>query len=318
MDLSMFRKQATAKLVSAETPGGLLTIAPPSTVTLFATLGLLSLALVSLAVFGRAEVVAEGRGIARPDAPPVVLHAPFSGVVLQTPKHTGELGRKGELLVVLDVHEAAARHDTCSVDVTNEQKELDQLEKRLAFWNDASRDHDASMALVLISQVRAQRDKVTGLKQRCDELGTTVARSMLTFPSDAVVADVAVSPGAEVTEGDALATLVPATARVVGYVALAERHRSELAVGESVRVKFDALPFDEVGAGTAHVTRLLEALPSGVTVDGDHATVFAEIAFDSMPPGAGPVRSGMTFTADVKTRRPRLLTLIFGGGSGDD
>jgi multidrug resistance efflux pump len=318
MDLSMFRKQATAKLAGAETAGGLVTITPPSTLAMFATLALLTLVLTLLTVFGRAQVVAEGRGVARPDAPPVVLHAPFSGVVLATPKHTGELGHRGEPLVSLDVHDTVTRHDACVGEVANEQKELDQLENRLAFWNDSSRDHDASMALVLISQLRAQRDKVAGMKQRCDALGSTVARSKLTFPVDAVVTDVAVSPGAEVNEGDALATVVPASAHVVGYVALAERHRSELAVGESVRVKFDSLPFDEVGAGTAHVTRLLEALPSSVTIDGEHATVFAEIAFDAMPPGAGAVRSGMTFTADIKTRRPRLLTLLFGSGSENE
>jgi multidrug resistance efflux pump len=208
-----------------------------------------------------------------------------------------------------------AAHDTCSRNVDAEQKDLAALEQRLADWNEsAGHEHDASMALVLIAQIRAQREKVTGVTQRCDAIGAIVERSRVTFPVDAKVADLAVNAGAQVHEGDALATLVPAGAKLVGYVELPEQYRSELAVGQKVRLKFDALPYDEVGAGAARVTRVLDALPSGVKLDVPEAGgVAAELSLDAMPGGSGAPRSGMTFTGGVLTRQTRVLSLLFGG-----
>jgi len=87
----------------------------------------------------------------------------------------------------------------------------------------------------------------------------------------------------------------------------------ELKNGQRVSLKFDALPFDEVGAASGHVVRILDALPSGVKLDAPEAGgVVVQVEIDDMPAGAGPVRSGMTFTGDVLTRWTRLLSLLFG------
>ncbi len=48
------------------------------------------------------------------------------------------------------------------------------------------------------------------------------------LPVDATVDDLAVTAGGQVREGDVLATLIPASARLIGYLALGERYRSEL------------------------------------------------------------------------------------------
>jgi hypothetical protein len=109
---------------------------------------------------------------------------------------------------------------------------------------------------------------------------------------------------------------VPAGARLVGYLALPERYRSDIAVGQPIRVKFDALPYNEVGTGTARLGRVLDALPSGVKVDApEGAGVFALIVLEAMPRGSGPARPGMTFAADVLTRKVRVLSLLFGGAT---
>jgi HlyD family secretion protein len=169
------------------------------------------------------------------------------------------------------------------------------------------------MALVLLSQLRSQREKTSSAAQRCDAVGAFVTKSALKFPVDATVVDVAVSAGGQVREGDVVATLLPASARIVGYLALGEQYRSEIAPGLSVRMKFDALPYDEVGAGRARVVRVVDALPSEVKLDpGAGASVFAVLEVEAMPTGSGPPRSGMTFTADVLTRRRRVLSLLFG------
>jgi HlyD family secretion protein len=204
--------------------------------------------------------------------------------------------------------------ERCLKDLAAEQGELATLEKRLGDWNESNdRENKASMALVLLSQLRSQREKTSSASQRCDAVGAVLERSAVKFPVDASVVEITVSAGAHVREGDVLATLLPATARIVGYLALGEQYRSEVSPGLPVRVKFDALPYDEVGVGRARVVRLVEALPSGVKIESaPSASVFVELDLDAMPAGSGPPRTGMTFTADVLTRQRRVLSLLFG------
>ena len=299
-------------------------------------MGTPNLTFLLLAVFGHAELVAEGHGVVRPDQPSIVLRAPLAGTVLAVRRRPRESGKAGDVLLEMDARSEAAAHDRCSGVVAAEQKELANLQQHLTEWNDAGGGgRDAAMALVLITQIRAQREKVNGELLRCDALGTVLERSRLTFPVDARVTDLAVIAGSHVHEGDALATLDASDSSLVGYLELAERYRSEVTVGQSVRLNFAAArnwknywsgairrhlgkSVLEVGAGSGRVTRVLDALPSGVKLEGPEGGVFLELSIDAMPPGAGAPRSGMTFNGGVSTRRTRILSLLFGGSDGDD
>ena len=317
MKPGLFRKEALSRHLRTDAPGAVIGIAPPALVALFAVMLALFAALLALAAFGRALIVAGGRGVVHADEPLIALHAPFSGTVLAVTHGLRERGAAGDVMIEMDARTERAGHEKCAGLLAVAQRDLAGLEQRLADWNQTTgHEHDASMAIVLINQVRAERDKVTGMTQRCDALGSTVERSHVVFPADAVVADLAVSPGAQVHEGDVMAKLVPAEARLVGFVEIPERFRSELAEGQTVRLEFDALPSAEVGAGTGQVIRLLDELPSGVKLDTPSAGgVVAEVSLGAMPPGAGPPRAGMTFNAGVVTGRARVLSLLFAGPS---
>jgi multidrug resistance efflux pump len=319
VNLEMFRKQATAKFLRTDAPGALVTIAPPSALLAFGSLAVTFVALGLLALFGRVQLFAEARGVVRPDQPAISVHAPFAGRVLAVERGVRDAGHAGDALLLLDARRETDESSRCSAEMATEQHELDVLSQRLADWNETGgRDRDAAMALVLITQVRAQREKVNAVKQRCEALAAVVERSRVTFPVDAVVTDLGVAAGAQVREGDLLAVLVPASARLVGYAALPEKQRGEVSPGQLVRLKFDALPVDEVGAGTGHVVRMLDALPSAVKTDNpETGGVFIELGLDSMPASAPP-RPGMTFTADVMTRRPRISSLLFAAGGQED
>ena len=313
MSDELFRKEAMSKYLRVDAPGGLVTITPPWTMAIFGTMAALVVALGLFSWFGRAQVTAAGRGIVKPDTPLFVLHAPFTGRVRSVAHGVHSMGRSGEVLVTMNVDTQSVAHDACAADLSRARDELAGLEKRLAEWNEVSaKEREASMALVLIFQIRGEREKVSSLDQKCKALATVLDAKNIAFPADGEVMDVAVAPGSEVREGDVLATIMPASAHLVGYVVLDERHRSELAVGQPVRLKFDALPYDEVGAGNARITRLLDALPSGVKIEGAPTEgVFAELSLDAMPADAGPAHSGMTFNADVLTRRKRILSPLF-------
>ena len=314
MDEKLFRKEALHEFYNPDARGGLLTIAPPWSLALFGVMALLFVVLGGLVSFGRVQLYAEGRGVVQPDQPRVVVHAPFAGTVLAVEAKTGARGRPGDVLLRLDARGQADALAANTRDLDAEKADLATLEARLHDWNDtAGRDRDASLALVLIAQIRAQRDKVSALAQRHDVLQSAVDRSRIAFPVEAAVDDLAVGPGSEVHEGDVLATLQPVGARLVGYLALPERYRSELTVGRPVRLKFDALPYEDVGVGAGTVTHVIDALPAGVKTDAPESSgVFAEIDVTSMPGGASRPRRGMTFTGEVFSRSARMSSFLFG------
>jgi multidrug resistance efflux pump len=322
VNTALFRKEAMARFQRTDAPGAIVDIAPPRTVALFGVMAVLFLTLVGLAWFGRAPIVAEGRGVLRPDRPPIAMLAPFTGTVLEVHRGVREDGHAGDVLLELDAHTARDAHERCAAVVRSDQSDLASLEQRLASWNDEQkRDRDASTALVLLAQVRAQREKLSTATQQCESLASVLNRSRVVFPVDARVADVAVAAGSQVREGDVLATLEPAGAHLVGYLELPEPYRSEIAPGQTVRLKFDALPFNEWGAGAGRVTRVLDGLPSGVKLDTLAAGgVAIEMSLDAMPHAADPPRRGMTFTGSVVLRKMSILSLLLGGGSsgGDD
>jgi multidrug resistance efflux pump len=314
MDTKLFRKEALAEFFNPDARGTLLTIAPPWSLAVFGVMALLCIALALLASMGRVHIYAEGRGVVRPSEPPIAMHAPFAGTVVSVAKNAGSRGRAGELLIALDAHADSEALAKSSRELQTEEGDLAALEARLRDWNDAAgHDHDASLALVLIAQIRAERDKVNGISQRVDVLQKTVERSRIVLPVDASVDDIAVSAGSQVHEGDVVATLVPADARLIGYLSLPERYRSELAQGKAVRLKFDALPYDDVGVGTGKVTRVLDALPSGIKTDApDSSGVCAEVDILAMPGSGATPRKGMTFTGEVLSREARVSAVLFG------
>lgn len=308
----LFRKQATDAMHSPDARGGLLTIAPPWSVVVFGTLSLIFAALVLLAVFGRARVFAEGRGVVEPNQPPIVVRAPLDGMIASVSVTPNEHRKRGELLLAFDVRAYAAQRATCISRLSAQKNEYDRLQQRLASW-DKTGGHDATLALVMIAQLHQARAQLASTRDACEHLAQVLTKSRVSVPVDATVSSIAVAQGSYVHQGDALATLLPAKARLVGYVTVPEAYRSELAPGRSVRLKFDALPYDSVGAGTGTITRVLDALPPYVTIKGA-SQALAEVAIDRMPAAASP-RHGMTFTADIFAHEERVWSVLFGSSS---
>jgi multidrug efflux pump subunit AcrA (membrane-fusion protein) len=317
METELFRKEAVSKFLRGDVPGAALTITPPWSLAVFGTLAFVLVALGLLSVFGHAQVVAQGRGVVRPSKPPIVVHAPFGGTVTKVLAKANGDGRAHETILIMDDHAEVVAHESCSRQLEKENVELAALDNRLTRWNESGGATESTGPLLLLAQIRSQREKVGALTLRCEAAQRVIERSKVAFPVDARVADLAVTEGSEVREGDVLATLVPSSAQLVGYVALAETHRSEVEAGQAVQVKFDALPANEVGAGKARVTRVLDALPSGVKIETQEGSaMFVELSIDAMPRGSGPPRTGMTFGCDVLTRRPTILSMLFQGSGG--
>lgn len=317
MKTHLFREKAIAGFLRPSTPGSLVAITPPWTLAVFAVAIVLSLLLFLAVTFGRAEVVVSGRGVVRPNQPPLVLYAPIAGTVQSIPstlRTSRAVGRAGDDVFVMDVHEASASQKTCAKDLATERADLAGLEKRLEAWNDSTGARDAAMALVVIAQIRSEREKVNTLTQRCAALDEIIAKSVIKLPADGSITELFVSAGAQVKVGDKLATVMPASANLVGYLALPETQRWSITPGQTVRMHFDALPSEQVGAGVGRITRVVDALPTGIKIEVPESDdVFAEVSIDGMPRGADAARAGMTFSADVLTGQKRIAALLFAG-----
>ncbi len=308
----LFRKQAVSAFYSTEARGTLLKIAPPSSVVLF---GILTALLVGAGLeltLGHAEVYATGRGVVRPDQPPVVLRAKTNGVVATIDAAPGTRGKRGDRVAALDMAAAEAARATCDTEAARAKAEAEALDERLSQLEKSSGDRDATLALVLIAEARSARQKASSAAAACDRLQATLSSGRIDLPADAMVDHLDVAVGSQVREGDAIATVVPSTARLVAYIGVPEAHRSDLVVGKAVRLRFDALPSDSVGVGRGTITRILDALPSTLALDdGNAASAYAEVSIDAMPDSA-QARPGMKLTADVFVRSTPVWTLLFG------
>src|SRR6185312_12013530 len=100
MNKGLFRKQALSSFLRPDIPGTVLTVAPPTSVAVFVALTALFAALAVLGAATRITVYAEGRGVVRPDAPAIVLRAPFTGTIASVGLEAGSHGRAGDPVLV--------------------------------------------------------------------------------------------------------------------------------------------------------------------------------------------------------------------------
>ncbi|MBR0651499.1 HlyD family type I secretion periplasmic adaptor subunit [Roseomonas terrae] len=158
-------------------------------------------------------------------------------------------------------------------------------------------------------RVRAERDASQ------EELAKAeLRRSMvvLTAPTDAVVLEVAArSVGSVVREAEALFTLVPTDAVLEAELTIAPADVGRLAVGQRVRLKLDAFPYQEHGSTDGHLRTISEgAFPRDRENGGETAyrgrVAFEDVALRGVP---APVRlmPGMTLVGEVQVGRRNLL-----------
>lgn len=134
-----------------------------------------------------------------------------------------------------------------------------------------------------------------------------------------VVDRVAVRSGDVVAVGSELARVVPSSNDLIGRLWLPERDWPYLRPGESVQLRFDSYPYEEMGVGRGHITRVGEdlapAAPEDIGIEApalDQRRVMVEVAIDALPPRAEPalLRNGMLFTGEVVLREQRIVVLL--------
>lgn len=131
-----------------------------------------------------------------------------------------------------------------------------------------------------------------------------------------------VRPGSYVAAGDPLAKIVPVDGALVGHLSLPARDRPYLHAGQTVTLKFDAYPWQEMGVGWGRIQRVGidadDAMAEAGATAGTQAgaglgsTVRVTVVVDRLPPGAPAARlePGLRFSGEITLRTARIYELL--------
>lgn len=177
--------------------------------------------------------------------------------------------------------------------------------EREAFLNEARAASNEALANALREQAR--------LTEQLKKTELAFAQVRLTAPYDAVVFDVAEKTGGSfVTPGEVLARLVALDAPLEVAVDIDPKDIAFVTPGDSVMIKFDALPFTK--HGMAHGTlRLVSDGTFPERLSGEKMPVFrgqaalGDVKLTGVPPDFHLI-PGMTAAADIRVGKRRIIT----------
>lgn len=146
-------------------------------------------------------------------------------------------------------------------------------------------------------------------------------------PQDGTITAVLAEPGQSVSPAAALASLIPAGAKLQAQLFAPSGAVGFLKVGQEVRMRFEAFPYQKYGHQTGHVLQIsrvplaaaeLAGLPlSAAAAEGGPAeplfriTVAMDHPFLSASGEQQPLVAGMRMQADVLLERRRLIEWLF-------
>lgn len=193
------------------------------------------------------------------------------------------------------------------------QARLQELDLRLAART-AERDaFQRDWRRQLVEDLARIRPELARLDEQLAKAARLDALTLLRAPADAVVLETARrAPGSLVREGEAVATLVPASGPLVAEVVLRSAETGRLYEGAPATVKVDAFPWRQHGAlaGTLRAVSR-ESYPdqaSGTALHRGHVAIPSP-SLAQLPEGAA-LLPGMTLSAEIKVGTRRVLDLF--------
>lgn len=172
---------------------------------------------------------------------------------------------------------------------------------------------------------RAQRGEIErDLAMLAQQSAENEARSRLVVraPQDGVVTGVLAEPGQAVTPATALASLLPANARLQAHLFAPSSAIGFMRSDQPVRLRYQAFPYQKFGHQSGHVAQVSRSplQPSelaglGRSVDGSEPMYRITVTLDAQSVAAygldQPLAPGMQLDADVLLDRRRLIEWIF-------
>ncbi len=157
-----------------------------------------------------------------------------------------------------------------------------------------------------------------------DAGGDATNLTTITASEDGAVSELKVrKPGEAVEAGAVLLTLVPKGAPLTAEIHVPDKEIGRLAIGQTVRFKFEAFPFAEYGVLTGRIDRIGLSVVGGMErkltgresepVEARYYPAFSTFHQDYFRVGDRQVRllPGMKATAEIVTERRSVLALLF-------
>ena len=168
----------------------------------------------------------------------------------------------------------------------------------------------------VLGEIERERAEVAQLGAESESRRSLVVRA----PQDGVVSGVVAHPGQTVTPAVALASLVPAQARLEAHLYAPSSAVGFLRADQPVLLRYDAFPYQKFGAQQGRIERVsLAPLGAAELPERERSArepmyrIAVTLERQEMPTGAGPrvLVPGMQLEADVPIERRRLVEWLF-------
>jgi multidrug efflux pump subunit AcrA (membrane-fusion protein) len=245
------------------------------------------------ATFAQVDDVAAARGSIIPEGQVRPLQALEAGTVNSVNVHEGDAVVAGQTLVQLDDTVLRAKEGQAKLEYEGAQVNLISL-----------RDSGAETA-----SINDGESRVTELKNNLDSIDLAIQRARLVAPMNGTVTFLTVhGAGAVVREGDVVANLAPAGARLVAEVQIPNEHIAKVHPGLPVKLLIDAYPYQQFGVFDGTV---LSVSPDAISGPNGDSYYRAVVVPTSTHLGTGvDLTPGLALEARIITDHRSVLALF--------
>lgn len=241
----------------------------------------------------RVDDVAVARGAMIPEGEVRPMQALEAGTVSSVIAHEGDTVAKGQTLVLLDDTVLKSKEEQARLEYEGAQVNLISL-----------RDSGADTGAINAAEAR-----ITELKNNLDTINLAVQRTRLSAPVAGVVTYLAVhGAGPVVQEGDVVANIAPAGARLVAEVRIPNEHIGKVHPGLPAKILIDAFPYQQYGVFDGKV---LTVSPDAIAGPNGESFYRAVVIPDVTSLRTGAVLSaGLALEARIVTDKRTMLSLF--------
>lgn len=243
--------------------------------------------------FAPMDDVSIARGSIIPEGEVRPLQALEAGTVSSVGVHEGDEVVKGQMLVQLDDAVLQAKEKQARMEYEEAQVNLISL-----------RDSGADVNAIVDAEA-----KVTASKNILDGADLAVQRTRLAAPVGGTITSLTVhGAGAVVREGDVVASIAPAGARLVAEVMIPNEHIAKVHPGLPARILVDAYPYQQYGVFDGKV---LTVSPDAIASPSGESFYRAVVVPDKTTLASGvSLRPGLALEARIVTDRRTVLGLF--------
>ncbi|MET0985945.1 MAG: HlyD family efflux transporter periplasmic adaptor subunit [Steroidobacteraceae bacterium] len=211
-----------------------------------------------------------------------------------------------------------------------EQTEADMLEQQ-GRVHELQRSHTAlqreltTLQRELAAAELGASQRVSGLDRQVLSLEQELTESesrrvmVITAPADGTVTAIMGDRGLSANPQAPLLSILPRDATLQARLLVPSRAIGSIAVGEAVRVRYQAFPYQRYGSFAGAITEISKTLLAPSELDGpvtaSEPVYRVTVALDRQDVSAGgvslPLQSGMQLDADVLLARRRLIEWVF-------